>query len=90
MLVNILAMTEKEMEALIPLVAIVGGLFVAIIAIITSAVTKTVQTRAREESRREIAAYVAEGSISPEDATKLLNAGKLAGHIDDLKKKLKV
>ncbi|MFG0241487.1 MAG: hypothetical protein ACF8R9_01745 [Phycisphaerales bacterium JB054] len=36
---------------------------------------KTEQALAREESRREIAAYVAEGSMSPEDAEKLLAAG---------------
>lgn len=33
------------------------------------------QTEAREETRREIAAYVAEGSISPDDAAKLMAAG---------------
>jgi hypothetical protein len=33
------------------------------------------QARAIEESRREIAAYVAEGSISAEDAAKILAAG---------------
>ena len=52
-----------------------GGIVVAIVAIITEAIRKTLQTRAREESRREIAAYVAEGSISPDDAAKLLAAG---------------
>jgi len=36
---------------------------------------KTEQALALEESRREIAAYVAEGSMSPEDAEKLLAAG---------------
>lgn len=35
---------------------------------------KTEQAMAREESRREIAAYVAEGSMSPADAEKLLAA----------------
>ena len=37
--------------------------------------TKLRQTEAREETRREIAAYVAEGSISPEDAAKLMSSG---------------
>lgn len=36
---------------------------------------KVEQTQAREETRREIAAYVAEGSISPDDAAKLLSVG---------------
>jgi hypothetical protein len=52
-----------------------GGIVVALTAIITSAITKVSQTRHREESRREIAAYVAEGTISPDDAAKLLASG---------------
>jgi len=52
-----------------------GGMLAAIVAIIADAIRKTLETRAREESRREIAAYVAEGTISPDDAAKLLAAG---------------
>lgn len=65
-------------------IAIIGGLTVAIVAIITSAIRKTLITRAREQSRREIAAYVAEGSISPDDAAKLLAKGhkESCGHDD--------
>lgn len=57
-----------------------GGAAVLIVGIIVDAVQKIMRTRAREESRREIAAYVAEGSISPDDAAKLLSAG---GSISD-------
>lgn len=49
---------------------------VAVIWIITSAVRKTLAHRFREGSRREIAAYVAEGTITPTDAVALLNAGE--------------
>lgn len=52
-----------------------GGIVVAIVAIITDAAQKMHRTKSREESRREIAAYVAEGSISPDDAAKILAAG---------------
>lgn len=83
-------MGVEQMGVMIPMLAVGGGLVVAVVAIVTSAIQKTAQTRAREESRREIAAYVAEGTISPDDAAKLLNAGSLAGHIDALKQKLKV
>lgn len=62
----------------IPIVAIAGGILCAIVGMIMGTIRRTVETRAREESRREIAAYVAEGSISPEDATRLLEAGKKA------------
>ena len=65
-----------------------GGAFaVAIVAIITEAIRKTAQTKAREESRREIAAYVAEGTISPDDAAKLLAAGGSLG--DQIKEKIR-
>ena len=59
---------------LIPLVAIVGGLFVGVVAIIAGTITSVSSRKQKEESRREIAAYVAEGSISPDDAAKLLAA----------------
>jgi hypothetical protein len=34
--------------------------------------------REREQTKRELAAYVAEGTIKPEDATAILNAGNPA------------
>jgi hypothetical protein len=62
-------------EGVLIAVIIFGGAFsVAIVAVITEAIRKTMQARAREQSRREIAAYVAEGSISPDDAVRLLEA----------------
>jgi hypothetical protein len=59
---------------LIPLVAIVGGLSVGIIAIVAGTISSISNRKQREESRREIAAYVAEGSMSPDDAATLLSA----------------
>jgi len=52
---------------------------------------KVEQTQAREETRREIAAYVAEGSIAPDDAAKLMAAGAegLAGGLSGLKATLR-
>ena len=44
--------------------------------IVAGAVTKLATTRARERTKREIAAYVAEGSIDPDKAVAMLNAGK--------------
>ncbi len=66
----------QGVEVLIPIVAIGGGIAVWLVSIVTTAVRRTAETRQREESRREIAAYVAEGSISADDAAKLLNSGK--------------
>lgn len=56
-----------------------------IVAIVTigRTITKTASTKQREQSRREIAAYVAEGSISPDDAVRMLAAGKSKSEIVD-------
>ena len=69
-------MDNESLALMIPIVAIGCTFLMLIIGIISTSVRKSVETRAREESRREIAAYVAEGSISPDDAAKLLEAGK--------------
>ena len=63
----------------IPLVAIVLGCGTGMIAIITCAITRTTTSRNREQTRREIAAYVAEGTISPDDAVAMINAGHKPG-----------
>ena len=60
---------------LIPLVAIGGGLCVAVIAIVAGTVRSVSSRKQREESRREIAAYVAEGSMTPDDAERILESG---------------
>lgn len=75
---NVLAMDDREaiIGMSIPIIAITGGLFVAVISIISKSVSKVRITKAREESRREIAAYVAEGSITPDDAIRMMQAGE--------------
>lgn len=64
-----------EMGSDVAIVAVIFGCIVAITAIIAEAVRKVKIARAKEESRREIAAYVAEGTIKPDDAVKILDAG---------------
>ncbi len=60
---------------------LVGVLFfvcsaaVGLAAIIAGSVKSASKTRQVEQTRREIAAYVAEGSMTPEDAVRILNAG---------------
>lgn len=51
----------------------IGGA-IAITAILAGSVTSIVKTRARERSRREIAAYIAEGSMSAEEGERLMKA----------------
>lgn len=52
-----------------------GGI-IAILAIFFGSLTSVSRTKEREKSRREIAAYIAEGSMSPEDGERLMNAGE--------------
>jgi hypothetical protein len=47
---------------------------IAIVAIIGGYITRIVTTSARERSRREIAAYIAEGSMTPEQGERLMRA----------------
>ena len=68
----------------IPVMAIGLGCTVAVVAIIAGAASKVSISRSREQSRRELAAYVAEGSISPQDAVALMNAGKPGINISGL------
>jgi len=49
-----------------------GFITFLILAVVLDNRRKVTQTREREQSRREIAAYVAEGSISADDAAKLM------------------
>lgn len=51
---------------------LIAGCFLT--SIVLSAVTKIATTMVRERSRREIAAYVAEGSISAEQGERLIKA----------------
>lgn len=64
-----------DLETAIPVIAIAGGLMIAALGIIAGTFKSVHRTKAREESRREIAAYVAEGSMSPDDAERILEAG---------------
>lgn len=62
-------------DELIPFVAIVGGLIFAATIVIISSATSVLKTKAKEESRREIAAYIAEGSMTPDEGERLMRAG---------------
>ncbi len=59
-------------EDVIGFMAVAGTFTVVIIAIVSTQLRNILQTRAREATKREIAAYVAEGSMTPDDAARLL------------------
>ena len=62
---------------LIGFVAVSGGFVVAIVAILGGMITAAAKNKQRERTRREIAAYVAEGSISPDEGERLMEAGAI-------------
>lgn len=58
-----------------PIVVIFGlGVPVAIIAILFGSLTSISKTKEHERTKRELAAYVAEGSMTPADAEKILKS----------------
>lgn len=63
---------------MIPIVAISLSALVGIVVLIAYNVRRGLERRAMEESRREISAYVAEGSMTVEQAERLLSAGPKA------------
>ncbi len=67
-------MNNFDMSLLIPIIAVGGGLLLGAIAIFMGLLRKISKEKQMEESRREIAAYVAEGSMTPEDAERLIKA----------------
>ncbi len=64
-----------EDEFVLKIVAISGGFFIATLFIVMKTIRIVVTKRSAEQTKREIAAYVAEGSIRPEDAALLINSG---------------
>ncbi len=60
---------------LIALCAVTFGCLIAMSAIVGGMVVGIMRTRAKEQTKRELAAYVAEGSLDPDKAVAILNAG---------------
>lgn len=59
-------------------VVLIGGI-IAIVAIVFGSVSSMVRATARERSRREIAAFIAEGTMTPEQGERLMAAGEKKG-----------
>lgn len=66
--------TLANMEEAIPVVAICVGGAITLVWIIFSVIEKTSTNRQREITKRELAAYVAEGSMTPQDAERIIKA----------------
>ncbi|MHC4080072.1 MAG: hypothetical protein ACYS15_02035 [Planctomycetota bacterium] len=65
-----------QSEEFITMVAITLSCFVVVVGIVGGTICSVVRSRAREQTKREIAAYVAEGSLDPDKAVAMLNAGR--------------
>ncbi|MCR9074809.1 MAG: hypothetical protein NXI07_02095 [bacterium] len=74
---DILHNITSDEDMFIPTVIFVSGTVIAVVAIVFGAVKRMVVSSNVEKSRREIAAYIAEGSMTPEDGERLLKAGKI-------------
>lgn len=61
-----------EEDVLIPGIIMVG----VVLIVALNVVAGVLKTNARERSRREIAAYIAEGSMTPEQGERLMKAGR--------------
>ncbi len=68
----------------IPLAAIICGCGVWMVCGISCAVSKVLVARGQERTRRELAAYVAEGTLHPDQAVAMLNAGRSKSSSADL------
>lgn len=66
----------EDMAILIPILGIVFGCTGWFISIVVNGVKDAKATKHREESRREIAAYIAEGSMTAEQGERLMKAGE--------------
>lgn len=57
---------------------------VPIVGIIASAISTASKNKEREQTRRELAAYVAEGSMTADEAERILKAGPKKGAASDV------
>jgi hypothetical protein len=68
---------EQLIDSPAPVIAL--GTMVAVVAIISGSARRIVRSQARERTRRELAAYVAEGTLDADKAIEMLKAGEKAG-----------
>ncbi len=63
-------------ENFLAIVAISMGCLTGMVAIVGCLIGGVVRARAREATKRELAAYVAEGTLDPDTAVAMINAGR--------------
>ncbi len=71
-------------ENFIAILAITLGCGVGVVGIVAGTIGSVLRTRATETTKRELAAYVAEGTLDPDKAVAMLNAGMKNSETPDL------
>lgn len=69
--------TAQMLERLLDedILAPVGVMLMVVMIVLITSVGKAITRTSRERTKREVAAYIAEGSMTPEQGERLLRAG---------------
>lgn len=60
---------------ILPIIAVAGGLAFAFFISIAGMIQSYARTQQRERTKREVAAYIAEGSMTPDEGERIIRAG---------------
>ncbi len=75
-----------QSDNFVAVIAITLGSMMGLTGIIGGTIGGVMKTRAKEMTKRELAAYVAEGSLDPDKAVMILNSGMKRWETPDLGK----
>lgn len=67
---------NPSVDDIVKIIVVSGGIFIAVVAIVFGMVAGMLRNRQTERTRREVAAYVAEGSMTADEGERLLRAGR--------------
>ncbi|NUQ75391.1 MAG: hypothetical protein HUU21_17725 [Polyangiaceae bacterium] len=67
---------NPSMDDILKIVVASGGTLIALVAVVFGIVSSILKNRQMERTRREVAAYVAEGSMTADEGERLLRAGR--------------
>ncbi len=77
-----------QSDNFVAVIAITLGSMMGLTGIIGGTIGGVMKTRAKEMTKRELAAYVAEGSLDPDKAVMILNSGMKRWETPDLGKRV--
>lgn len=69
------AISDPTSDDIVKIIAVSGGMLLGLVAIVFSTIAGAIKNGQREKSRRDIAAFVAEGSMTADEGERLLKAG---------------